>query len=135
MKYLCIVLLVLATVACKKHTQPESDYPFVYLSQCISQTYSGERVELCFNAVNDSRCPANAACISEGAAIASFLFRKNGTSHSLVLSTTTLNIPYGKDTTVDGYKIEFINLHPYPQKIEKPTPSHKLNAEVKITKL
>src|SRR5829696_8413474 len=42
----------------------------------------GERVKLGFEAVvSDSRCPANAMCIWQGAATATLSFTKNGDSH------------------------------------------------------
>ena len=49
---------------------------------------NGDHVKLSFNAVvSDSRCPANAMCIWQGAATATFSFIKNNDAHRFNLST------------------------------------------------
>ena len=105
------------------------------LSDCESGNITGDDLKLCFNAVvNDSRCPANAVCIWEGAATASFSFTKNGDTHRFNLSTITMKPYYIKDTVIAGYKIEFINLSPYPGTVADPIPDSKRKAELNITK-
>ena len=45
------------------------------LSDCENGSISGDNLKLCFEAVvNDSRCPANAVCVWQGAATATFSF-------------------------------------------------------------
>lgn len=96
----------------------------------------GDRVKLGFDAVvSDSRCPANAMCIWQGAATATFSFTKNGDSHRFKLSTINMEPTYTKDTVIAGYKIEFINLLPYPGTFTPPAPDSQIKAELKITKL
>ena len=105
------------------------------LSDCENGNIAGDNLKLCFNAVvNDSRCPANAVCIWEGAATASFSFTKNGDTHHFNLSTITWKPEYTKDTIIAGYKIEFINLSPYPGTVADPIPDSQRKAELKITK-
>jgi hypothetical protein len=139
MKKVCIALVVLSIstlFACKKNKEGRSQYPFVYLNDCISKTYSHDRVRLCFNSVvSDSRCPTNMLCIWQGAAIANFTFTKDNQDHSITLSTNPLNLPVSRDTTVDGYKIEFIDLQPYPVGGQNPPSPNVIKAEVKITRL
>ncbi len=95
----------------------------------------GDRVKLGFEAVvSDSRCPANAMCIWQGAATATFSFTKNGDSHRFNLSTITMEPNYTKDTVIAGYKIEFINLLPYPGTFTPPAPDSQIKAELNITK-
>ena len=95
----------------------------------------GDRVKLSFDAVvSDSRCPANAMCIWQGAATAAFSFTKNGDSHRFNLSTITMKPQYTKDTVIAGYKIEFINLLPYPGTFTPPAPDSQIKAELKITR-
>lgn len=104
------------------------------LSNCENGSISGDDLKLCFEAVvNDSRCPANAVCIWQGAATATFSFTKNGDSHRFDLSTITMKPNYTKDTVIAGYKIEFINLSPYPGTVD-PLPDNQIKAELKITK-
>ncbi|HJS56375.1 MAG TPA: hypothetical protein VJ765_17605, partial [Chitinophagaceae bacterium] len=87
----------------------------IKLSGCESGSIDGDDLKLCFHTVvSDSRCPANAMCTWQGAATASFSFTKNGDTHRFNLSTITMKPDYTRDTVIAGYKIEFINLSPYP---------------------
>jgi len=105
------------------------------LHESAEGNIKGDRVKLDFDAVvSDSRCPANALCIWQGAATATFSFTKNGDSHRFNLSTITMEPNYTKDTVLAGYKIEFINLLPYPGTFTPPAPDSQIKAELKITK-
>ena len=105
------------------------------LSECENGNIAGDDLKLCFNAVvTDSRCPANAVCVWQGAATATFSFTKNGDTHRFDLSTITMHPNYTKDTVIAGYKIEFINLLPYPGTFTPPAPDSQIKAELKITK-
>jgi hypothetical protein len=119
MKPVAIIVLIAGLsvlFACKKSRPEKSEYPFVYLDQCISRQYGSNKVRLCFDElVSDSRCPINALCITAGTAIAKFTFKTSDQTHFLTLATDTLNTTYPKDTTVSGYKIEFINWNPIPR--------------------
>lgn len=105
------------------------------LSGCENGNISGDDLKLCFEAVvSDSRCPANAVCIWQGAATATFSFTKNGHTQHFNLSTITMQPNYTKDTVIAGYKIEFINLSPYPGTVADPIPDSQRKAELKVTK-
>ena len=105
------------------------------LSECENGNIAGDDLKLCFNAVvSDSRCPANVVCVWQGAATATFSFTKNGDTHRFDLSTITMKPNYSKDTVIAGYKIEFINLLPYPGTFTPPAPDNQIKAELKITK-
>jgi hypothetical protein len=105
------------------------------LSDCEKGDIAGDDLKLCFTAViSDSRCPANAVCIWEGAATASFSFTDNGDTHRFNLSTIIMKPSYSKDTVIAGYKIEFINLSPYPGTVTGPISDSQKKAELKITK-
>ncbi len=105
------------------------------LSDCESGNIAGDDLKLCFEAVvNDSRCPANAVCIWQGAATATFSFTKNSKTHRINLSTINMQPNYTKDTVIAGYKIEFINLSPYPGTVADPIPDSQRKAELKVTK-
>ena len=105
------------------------------LSDCENGNIAGDDLKLCFDAVvSDSRCPANAECIWQGAVTATFSFTKNGKTHRFNLSTITLQPNYNKDTVIAGYKIEFVNLFPYPGTVADPIPDSQRKAELKITK-
>ena len=105
------------------------------LSDCEKGNIAGDDLKLCFEAVvSDSRCPANAVCIWQGAATASFSFTKNGDTHRFNLSTIAMKPNYTKDTVIAGYKIEFIDLSPYPGTVSTPVPNDQIKADLKITK-
>jgi len=105
------------------------------LSDCENGNIAGDDLKLCFDAVvSDSRCPANAVCIWQGTATASFSFTKKGKTHRFNLSTINMQPNYTKDTVIAEYKIEFINLSPYPSTVADPIPDSQRKAEVKITK-
>jgi hypothetical protein len=105
------------------------------LSDCEKGNIEGDDLKVCFEAVvGDSRCPANAVCVWQGAATASFSFTKNGDTHRFNLSTIAIKPNYSKDTVIAGYKIEFINLSPYPGTVADPIPDSQRKAEVNITK-
>jgi hypothetical protein len=138
MKKVVLVVLVLSLFtlfACKKNKDGRSQYPFVYLNDCISKTYSHDKVRLCFNEIiADSRCPKGMYCIWEGGVVAKFTFTSNNNDHILTLATNPLNLPVSKDTVVDVYRIEFVNLQPEREQGTIPPPS-QVRAEVKITRL
>ena len=105
------------------------------LHETASGNLNGDNVKLAFDAVvSDSRCPANAMCIWQGAATATFSFTKNNDTHRFNLSTITMEPNYKKDTVIAGYKIEFIHLLPYPGTFTPPAPDSQIKAELKITK-
>jgi len=126
-------LLLLAS--CSKETILKEGTFEIEFSKCAKGEIAGNNLSLCFTAVeSDSRCPANAICIWEGTAICNFTFMKNGDRHQLKL--TTLAIPGSpKDTTVAGFKIEFLNLSPYPGTTNGPIKDKERIAEMKITKI
>ena len=104
-------------------------------NESASGNIKGDNVKLSFDAlVSDSRCPANAMCIWQGAATATFTFTKNSHDNRFNLSTVTLPPNYTKDTIIAGYKIEFVNLLPYPGTVADPIPDSQRKAELKITK-
>ena len=105
------------------------------LSECESGIISGDKLKLCFTAlVSDSRCPANAMCIWQGTATAKFSLTKDHETRTFVLSTIDMPPTYKKDTVLMGYKIEFVNLTPYPGTVPSPVPPDQIRAELKITK-
>jgi len=136
-----IVIVLIACLAftngCKKPiSESKEDSLTITLHGCANNIFSDSQVRLCFDSViSDSRCPANANCVWQGMAVCKFSFVKNSKTYPLILSTLALPGLYNKDTIVAGYKIEFINLLPYPGLPPEPAPGNVIRAEVKITKL
>jgi hypothetical protein len=137
MKKIVLAVLVLGIVtlfACKKNKDDRSQYPYVNLNDCINKSFGHDKIRLCFDQViSDSRCPEGMVCVWEGAATAKFTFTKDNVDHVLTLVTNSLNLPIARDTVVAGYKIQFVDLKPYPKQVQIPEQPYK--AEVKITRL
>ena len=81
--------------------------------------------------INDSRCPSNVTCIWEGNAEVKFRFSLNNIETNFTLHTNG-GFNFNTDTIIDNYKIELINLYPYP---EDPgiIPQHDYVTEILIT--
>src|SRR6187549_540613 len=138
---LCLSILLFITLTAFVNSCSKSGNKFregtieLKLSDCANGIIAGDDMKLCFDkVVSDSRCPANAVCIWQGAATATFSFTKNKNIHHFNLSTITMKPNYTKDTVIAGYKIEFINLSPYPGTVGDPIPDSQRKAELKITK-
>ncbi|MBC7889276.1 MAG: hypothetical protein H7Z13_15470 [Ferruginibacter sp.] len=118
--------------ACKKQTHPLNEN-YIPVNKCQSYTISGNTVTVCLDSViQDSRCPADAVCIWQGIAAARFAVNTANTDHLIRLATTKL-AGYNRDTTIAGFKIEFIALLPQ-NKLASPVDYNEYIAEVKITK-
>lgn len=106
----------------------------IALHTCKNPVISGNQVSICFDSLlADSRCPAD--CVWRGFAAAKFSFSVNDAVYPFSLSEFDLPGLFRKDTIVAGYKIEFIDLQPYPGTVPSPVPADKIKAEINITKL
>ena len=135
--YLSIPLIVsgLFINSCSKSGLLKEGTLVLGLNKCVSGKISGDKLTLCFDSlIADSRCPANVVCIWQGTAVAKFSLRKNNEPTSFTLATINMSPNYRKDTTIMGYKIEFVNLSPYPGTVPDPIPNDRIKAELKITK-
>ncbi len=136
--FLIIVSVAITTLhSCSKAGLLKEGNVEISLNKCSSGRLSGDNLILCFeDLISDSRCPANAMCIWQGAAVAKFSVTKNKETQSFVLST--IDIPdgtYKKEINLIGYKIEFVNLSPYAGTVQTPVPTDQIKAEIKITRL
>lgn len=136
-----LVIIIIACLgllhACER---TETDTPErtlkITLHHCANPVFSGTQVSLCFDSVlTDSRCPANAMCVWRGYAACKFSFTADGETYPFNLSEFAMLPVYRKDTVLAGYRIEFLDLQPYPGTLPYPVPENKIKAEVKITKL
>jgi hypothetical protein len=137
----CLVIVLVACLgfmnACKKSGNAGRETSLqISIHDCAHPIFSDNGTRLCFDSVvEDSRCPSNAECIWQGVAVCKFSFLTNGKTHSFTLSTLSSPGFYNKEIIISGYKIEFINLTPYPVLPPAPPPGHETKAEVMITKL
>jgi hypothetical protein len=130
-----IVLIAIgALFSCTKSETGNGHAVKIRLYSCARPIISGAQVQLCFDSlITDSRCPCNAVCGWRGYAAGKFSFSVNGQVHMLRLAEIALPPVYPKDTTVAGYKIEFVDLKPYPCLPNNTDETEE--AEIKITKL
>ena len=64
--------------------------------------------------LNDSRCPTSVDCIWAENAEVKYIFTQNDIENIIVLNTLGES-NFKSDTIINGYTIELINLHPYPE--------------------
>ena len=127
-------MVMMAHSCTKKDIELREGTVTIAVKKCSSGDIGGDNLRLCFDSlIGDSRCPANAVCVWAGSAVAKFSLSKNGESTPFTLAT----MPYGeykKDTVLLGYKIEFVNLSPYPGTVPAPIPADQVKAELRISK-
>jgi hypothetical protein len=129
-----VSIIVMAHSCSKKDIQLKEGTIEIAVERCGSGDIGGDTIRLCFDSlISDSRCPANAICVWAGSALAKFSLTKNGESTSFNLATLKYG-SYNKDTVIMGYKIEFVNLSPYPGTVSTPVPADRIKAEIKITR-
>lgn len=129
------VVMLTAHSCSKKNIELKEGTIELALKKCGNGNIGSDNLRLCFDSlVSDSRCPANAMCIWQGTATARFSLTKNHETSSFVLSTLDQPPTFRKDTTLMGYKIEFVNLSPYPGTVPMPVPADQIKAELRITK-
>ena len=134
---LLIAIILLAFVSCKKQSGSlKENYVPNYIPMNTNQSVDMDGTTLtCYldTVIQDSRCPVNATCVWQGVAVARFRISSENTTNTIVLATTKFG-EYDTNTTVSGFRIEFIDLSPYPE-LGKPINENDYVAEVKITKL
>jgi hypothetical protein len=132
--FLASSICLIFTEGCKKADEKESQNKTIAIRNCIPVTQT-EFPVICFDSLNDSRCPSGVNCPTSGLAIVK-LSMKNGAGLVQVFSLSTLAgthppIP-PNDTSINGYHIKLVNVFPYPDILALPNPdSYKI--EVQIT--
>jgi|SRR6185437_2518366 len=106
---------------CKKYDLKAINDNSIPLYNCSEKT--GGMPYICFDSLmEDSRCPTGVECIWLGTAIIQITFHENRNSHTFKMSPQGFpTLGYTNDTTINGYKISFIKLEPYPE-FNKPAP-------------
>ena len=129
------VMILMAHSCSKKDVELREGTVEIALKKCANGEIGSDNLRLCFDSlISDSRCPANAMCIWQGTATARFSITKNNETKTFVLNTLKAPPTFIKDTILMGYKIEFVNLSPYPGTVPPPVPADKIKATLKITK-
>ncbi len=112
--WLIFILLIAFSFGCKKNDfKADSEANSVTLYKCMEKT---ALPFICFDSlIMDSRCPAGAVCAWQGTALIKISFHEATTTHSFVMSLTGFpDLGYTSDTIINGYRIVFADLKPYP---------------------
>ena len=128
----CLVGVMFVT--CEKNKVGHSSSDIISWKDCSQKYFGSDKVRICFDSlVEDSRCPIGALCFWQGIAVVRFSFYVNNDDRELTMAP--LNSPplYPSDTSVLGYKIEFVSLQPY-SKIGEIRKLSEYKVEIKITK-
>lgn len=119
--------LLLMAVSCKKNFQHEG--LALRENSCKVLNIGSQDVKICFEELTeDSRCPANANCVWEGAAKGRFKLTVNNSSATFELATLTFSPHYQNEVVALGYKVRLVNIFPYPG-----TGGGEVTADVEIT--
>jgi hypothetical protein len=118
----CLVFIagIIFFISCKKNN-PQKDKQSATLYDCTPKTIEPY---ICFDSlIQDSRCPIGAVCIWEGTAQIKISFREGTQIHPIKMELRKFPFPgFTNDTTINGYRIIFTDLKPYPE-VNKPAPS------------
>ena len=140
MKSVLLIIGIVSVVACNKHVgksiKNSDPLPEGTIELKLHESLKGKNLSLRFDSViSDSRCPANVVCVWQGEASVKFTIIKNGTRDFFNLSTINMEPSFRKDTVIYGYKIELLNIYPYPGTYTPPVADSEVKAELKITKV
>jgi hypothetical protein len=106
--YLAGIIMLFMFATCKKDTVMFNEN-YIPVNKC--QSYFSDSLTCCLDSVlQDSRCPVNVVCVWQGIAVVRFKVTTSNAVHSITLANWKFQ-SYITDTTVAGYKIEFVNLN------------------------
>lgn len=134
-KFFCTVLVlggIFLLASCKKVALKTVDKNQVALFNCSDST--AQMPYICFDSLlQDSRCPKGRECFWMGTALIKVTFHDNGEAIPFVMALQGYpNLGHVSDTTINGYKIAFTGLEPYPDVNTLPQPGDK-TASLSIT--
>jgi hypothetical protein len=128
------VMILMAHSCSKKDVVLKEGIIEIGVQKCAEGNIGGEGLILCVDSLlEDSRCPSDVVCVWSGRAVVKFSLTKNAQTYPFVLSTLNQPNYYKKDTIISGYKIELINVYPYP-KTSPPNFDSKKTVEIKISR-
>ena len=130
-KLLLTLFVTLAIAACGK-SGPDKKQNGTLMGKCSTVVLENDHLRVCYDSlINESRCMAGGLCLWQGIATGKFSFYINdGVKHTLTLATMDID-KFSRDTVIGNYKVELLDIQPYPG-VNNPPPA---SAEVKITRL
>ncbi|MBK8943960.1 MAG: hypothetical protein IPM32_01695 [Ignavibacteriae bacterium] len=130
--FLISVLILITTFCSNSITDCESFnlYDEIEINYKQKLINDDENISIQFaELVGDSRCPLDVMCVWEGDAEVKLVFSKNNNSEEFTLHTA-INY-YNVDTLLFGYKIQLLEVNPYPKlNVEIPPKDYKLKIKI-----
>ena len=126
-KFVCLLIFTVGIFffsSCKKYSLKAINDNSVLLYHCSEKTNGAPYI--CFDSLlQDSRCPLGVECVWSGTVIIKVTFHNAGHSSTFQMAIKGLpTLGHTNDTTIDGYKIIFTDLKPYPEN-NKPAPKEE----------
>jgi hypothetical protein len=117
---------------CKKYAVKAIDENSIALYDCSPETTAPY---ICFDSlITDSRCPEGGECFWRGNATIKVSFHERGNVHTFKMGLKGYPwMGFPPDTTISGYKIEFIDLTPYPNYFVPAPKASEIRATFNIT--
>jgi hypothetical protein len=123
---------------CKKwdgsdmHSFPVLLYDSLHLDYGQCYVYCNPKLTLCFDSVlSDGRCPVGLECIWEGNAEVRFRMELEHL-HSFTLNT---HGSFRTDTILEGFRIQLVDLLPYPvYQVEVPPEDYRASVVISVEK-
>jgi len=112
MKTVLMILFVIAIMVLTSMT--DESFAEKRIKLHLGQTIHADDLKFTFNAVDDSRCPADVTCVWPGQVIATIQIQNQ------VLTKTVDFMPSDSYTFFSPYKIILLDVSPYPISTEKP---------------
>lgn len=135
-KFFCGLILITGITfhtSCKKNNLETGNIKSVTLYNCSEKTIEPY---ICFDSlIDDSRCPQGVECIWAGTALIKVSFHETNNTHILLMASLKgfHALSYTNDTTINGYRIMFTDLKPYPNLDIQALPQNKVVASFNIS--
>jgi hypothetical protein len=112
--FLLIAAATFFVAGCKKYALKTVDDNSIALHHCSENPAATSYI--CFDSlITDSRCPAGAECVWQGTAIVQVTFHEEQQLHTFKMSLKGFpSLGNSSDTTINGHRIVFNNLEPFP---------------------
>lgn len=109
------LVLMFVIISCEKNKEDESLHSLA-LYECKTIGTGSNAINICTDILHDSRCPDDVVCATAGMAYAKFTAIVSGNSYTFFMTPKAFpgsptNSP--SDTTIAGFKIEFLDIIPH----------------------
>lgn len=126
---LCLTFIAISCT--KSNSQFDDSLYSIGIDQCQTVRHGSDRMTICTDELSDTRCPEDVVCVWGGLAYAKFTVTVSNVAHTLVMSPKAFpSYNHVTDTTIGGFKIEFLDILPHRRVHAPPVTQH---ARLRIT--